>query len=200
MKSLRILILILLPLAGFAQDWESLNHRALELYREGRYDEAIRLAEQAVKAGEKEFGRVSEACISSTTNKAYAQLYAGYHREALESFKSLFDLSNRLYPLPHVTQMQSMVEISKAYMNLAMYDSAEFYLDIGRNIYLNIPRSNKAHYDTAVVEIFDSSLKLNATEASRPSCTRTARTGHRTFAGTGLLHETGISGRLCYPC
>ena len=166
MKLRYIILFLLFPFSLVAQDWESLNRKALDFYQEGKYSEAISLSEQALVAAENEFGKISESYIASITNKAYAQLYGGYHREALESFRMLSDLSIRLYSLPHVTQMQSMVEISKAYMNLAMYDSAEFFLDIGRNIYLNIPKSNKPHYDTAIVDIFDSSLKLNATEAS----------------------------------
>lgn len=175
------------------QDWNSLNQKALDLYQKGKYSQAIKFADEALNAAKSEFGVNSEEYLSSLTNKAYAQYYSGEYQPALKNFLLLANISTRLYQLPHVAQMQAMIEVSKAYMNLAQYDSAEYYLDIGKNIYFNIPKTNKEHYDSAIVEIFDSSLKLSATEASLMH-----KKGQLTRAITVLL-ELSYSVQQVYP-
>ena len=162
-----LLILVLL-LSDYlsAQSWDQLNRKGLELYRAGKYKEAILKYDQALDQAIREAGVKSEEYLASLSNKGYAQSLGGDYLGALVSFRETRDLSLKMYKLPHVDQLQSLVELTKNHMNLAYYDSADFYINWAKNLYSGIYSNNAKHADTASIYITDAAIKMYSTEAS----------------------------------
>ncbi|NJN28780.1 MAG: tetratricopeptide repeat protein [Cyclobacteriaceae bacterium] len=100
------------------------------------------------------------------SNKGYAQAGLGDYLQALYNFKEVVNLSFLVYNLPHVGQVESLAELSKTFAGLAIYDSAEYYLNWARFVLVSIPKDNKAHYDTAIYNVFDAQITINSLDAS----------------------------------
>jgi len=62
MKTLRKIALTMLavyfvaPIYAYQSQWEELNAKVVQLYQQGRYAEATKVAQQALKVAEKTFG------------------------------------------------------------------------------------------------------------------------------------------------
>lgn len=158
--------MIMMSVSGWAQDWSDLNREIVALYRSGDYDEAIRLADQALSIARDKFGMSSTEYITSLSNKGYAQSGSGNYLQALANFKLVADLTFDLYKLPHVSQIQSLNELAKTSMALGNYDSAENYLTAARSLYVTIPKQNKQHYDTSAFILMETYIDMNSVNAS----------------------------------
>lgn len=156
---------IILRAAG-AQDWHAINVASIKHYQSGEYQEAIRLADRALIMAETKWGQNSSAYMSSLTNKAYAQSASGDYLKALANFKRTAEISFVVHQLPHVDQIETLGELAKTFMLLAVYDSTESYLNLARFIYSSIPEKNKPHYDTAFFQMGLAYVAINSLDAS----------------------------------
>ncbi len=157
---------LVLSLPIFGQEWQKLNQKTQFLYSNGKYEEAIESANKALVEAEKAYGKTSDAYLASLTNRAYAESALGNYLHALNGFHTAADLSFLQYRLPHINQLESVTELSKAYMNIARYDSAEHFLDVAQYIFTSIPQKNKAHYDSSLWSLTNAYINIVALRAS----------------------------------
>ena len=159
-----LLVLIFLP--GYGQDWKTLNSQSIEYYAQGKYEKAIEYADQALDVAAIKYGVVSEQYINSLSNKAYAESGLGDHHSATQNFRKAANLSFQQYPLAYVTQIESLYELAKTFVNLSVYDSGTHYINQARYVFNTIYAGNKAHYDTAIYNIANAYFKLTSLDAS----------------------------------
>jgi CHAT domain-containing protein len=138
----------------------------MQLYQDGKYAEAIIVANQALELATHQFGKNTSQYLASLSNKGYALAGLGDYLQALSTFKQVVSLSFIVYSLPHVDQVESLGELSKTYVGLATYDSAEYYLNWARFVLGSIAKDNKAHYDTAIYALFDAQISVNNLDAT----------------------------------
>lgn len=166
MKALCVIFLSLSFGILCAQDWKSINSMSTQLYREGQYPAAVKAADEAIELAITRYGFQSNERLISLSNKAYAQSGMGDYLKALSNFRTVVALSFIVYKQPHAAQIESLSELSKTFVTLGNYDSAEHYLNNARTIFNLIPKSNKAHLDTAALTILDAYISMNSLEAS----------------------------------
>lgn len=151
---------------GYGQDWSAVNATSTQLYRDGAYEASTKAADEAIELAVAQYGFQSNERLISLSNKAYAQTGMGEYLKALTNFRLAAELSFIIYPLPHATQIESLSELSKTFVTLGNYDSAEHYLNNARTIFNLIPKNNKAHLDTAALTILEAYNSMNSLEAS----------------------------------
>ncbi len=166
MKLILTSFLLIIALTGIAQSWTEVNSRSIKLYKEGNFTEAIATADEALNLAIHQYGKSTSQYIASLTNKAYAQSASGDYLKAIDNFRIVANLSFTVYKLPHVSQIESLTELTKTFSALASYDSAEHYLNLARYIYISIPRENKQHYDTSTFALSDAYITINNLDAS----------------------------------
>ncbi|MEP2669490.1 MAG: CHAT domain-containing tetratricopeptide repeat protein [Cyclobacteriaceae bacterium] len=137
-----------------------------QLYREGQYPAAVKAADEAIELAITRYGFQSSERLISLSNKAYAQSGMGDYLKALANFRLAAELSFIVYPLPHASQIESLSELSKTFVTLGDYDSADHYLNNARTIFSLIPKENKPHLDTAALTILEAYISMNSLEAS----------------------------------
>lgn len=135
-------------------------------YTRGKYAEAITMANQALELATISLEKNTSQYLASLSNKGYALAGLGDYLQALSTFKQVVSLSFIVYSLPHVDQVESLGELSKTYVGLATYDSAEYYLNWARFVLGSIAKDNKAHYDTAIYALFDAQISVNNLDAT----------------------------------
>lgn len=166
MKLLLTGFLLLIALTGVSQSWSEVNSKSIKLYKEGSYTEAITMADEALNLAIHQYGKNTSQYIASLTNKAYAQSASGDYLKAIDNFRIVANLSFTIYQLPHVSQIESLCELTKTFGALASYDSAEHYLNLARYVYIAIPKENKAHSDTSIFALSDAYVTINNLDAS----------------------------------
>lgn len=149
-----------------AQNWGSLNQKSIESYTQGEYVEAIAYADQALEVAQRDHSETSQQFTTSLTNKAYAQKGLGNYLDAKKNFQLAAELTFELHRWPHYDQIDAVTEVAKIYIDLAIYDSAEQFINLGEFVFTSIPTKNKAHYDTALYPLTTSYLNLRAVSAS----------------------------------
>lgn len=160
-------ILLLLSFGvGFGQDWDTLNRESIQLYREGQYKASIETADKAIESAISTYGWQSKEHLSSLSNKAYSQSASGDYLKALANFRRAAELSFSIYSLPHASHIESLAELSKTFVTLGSYDSADHYLNIARAVFNSIPKKNKAYLDTAALTVLEAYVSMNSLEAS----------------------------------
>ncbi len=160
--------ILLMSIAGQAQsqNWLQLNTESLHLYQLGEYEQSLKISEQTLAFAKELYGEKSNQYLISLSNKGYTQSALGQYLQTVETFRDVAQLSLYLYSLPHVSQMESFGELSKTFMQLGTYDSAEHYLNLAKQVYLSINKKNKAHQDTAVYALLNAFIKINSVESS----------------------------------
>lgn len=118
-----------------AQNWETYNKKSLSFYSQLNYSEAIQYADSALKYAEIEFGKKSEAYISSLSNKANAEEANGSLELALKNFKEAYAIINQLHPQAHLDHLQTLHDITKVQLELGRFDSSEYYLNEAFRMY-----------------------------------------------------------------
>lgn len=166
MKVLTTGFLLIISLSGASQSWSEVNSKSIKLYKEGSYSEAIAAADEALDLAVHQYGKQTSQYIASLTNKAYAQSASGEYLKAIDNFRIVANLSFTIYQLPHLSQIESLCELTKTFGALASYDSAEHYLNLARYLYIAIPKENKAHSDTSIFALSDAYVTINNLDAS----------------------------------
>ncbi|MBL7870809.1 MAG: CHAT domain-containing protein [Cyclobacteriaceae bacterium] len=166
MKLLLTGFLLLIAFTGISQSWLEVNSKSIKLYKEGSYQEAITMADEALNLAIHQYGKNTSQYIASLTNKAYAQSASGDYLKAIDNFRIVANLSFTIYQLPHISQIESLCELTKTFGALASYDSAEHYLNLARYVYIAIPKQNKPHSDTSTFALSDAYITINNLDAS----------------------------------
>jgi CHAT domain-containing protein len=166
MKLLTTGLLLFISFSGICQNWSEVNSKSIKLYKEGSYSEAIASADEALELAIHQYGKNTSQYIASLTNKAYAQSASGDYLKAIDNFRIVANLSFTIYKRPHVSQIESLCELTKTFGALASYDSAEHYLNLARYVYIAIPKENKPHSDTSIFALSDAYITINNLDAS----------------------------------
>ena len=124
MKLLTTGLLLFISLVGVCQSWSEVNSKSIKLYKEGNYSEAIATADEALELAIHQYGKNTNQYIATLTNKAYAQSASGDYLKAINNFRNVANLSFTIYKLPHVSQIESLCELTKTFDALASYDES----------------------------------------------------------------------------
>lgn len=166
MKIFLGLLILLFSLNGISQDWASANAKSMVAYEKGQYQKAIDLANQSLTLAVQSFGTISNEYLISLSNRGYAESGIGNYTRALSTFKNAANISFELHPLPHVTQIETLGELAKIQMEMSVFDSAAYYINFARYIYIEVPKKNKAHYDSSTYLLTSAYFKINNLDAS----------------------------------
>ncbi len=159
------LLFLLSFLNSLGQEWTALNQESMLSYQSGNYKQAIVYADSALQLAEDIYGKVSDQYLSSLSNRAYAEAGLGENSHALADFKTVTNLSFELYSLPHVSQVESLLEVAKQFLSLSEYDSCAYFINKSRYLYTTIPEKNKHHSDTSFYPLMDVYFKITSLEA-----------------------------------
>ena len=97
----RLLLILVLTLVfvshSFGQEtfWQELNVELADLYRQGKYQEAVKVAERAVEVAEKTFGPHHPRVAISLNNLATLYRLQGRYGEAESFYKLSLDIKER---------------------------------------------------------------------------------------------------------
>ena len=97
----RLLLILVLTLVfvshSFGQEtfWQELNVELADLYRQGKYQEAVKVAERAVEVAEKTFGPDHPRVAISLNNLATLYRLQGRYGEAESFYKLSLDIKER---------------------------------------------------------------------------------------------------------
>lgn len=145
--------------------WEEINSQAISSYERGDFQQSIILGSEALRLAEESSGKMSESYLTSLSNLAYAQSGKGDLSDALKNFLNSLAISQKLYQEAHISQMEATLEVSKAYISLAKYDSSEYYLGLAVQIYISAYEQNRSYYDSTVDSWNRSYIHLNGAQA-----------------------------------
>ena len=104
--------------------------------------------------------------LLKTLNQSYFLLLRDYYIDAVKNFSSLLTLSIERYQLPHISQFEALLELSKTYVSVAKYDSAEYYVGLATYIYNNVYEQNRSHYDSTAYNWNVSYMRFNGIQST----------------------------------
>jgi CHAT domain-containing protein len=142
--------LILVSFFVKAQPWDSLNHKGLQLYRNGQYDAAIVKLMQALSVAKEESGMVSTAYTTSLTNLAFAYKGMGNYPEAGRLFSLAVKIEDQQKSDSHIDRIEARVNFANLLLENGQYDSSEFYLQEALQMIQLAPDKNRSHYNESV--------------------------------------------------
>jgi tetratricopeptide (TPR) repeat protein len=114
-----------IPLAQQTDDVNELNKRVLELYRAGRYSEAIQIAQRVLAIREKALGRDHPEVAAPLNN--LAQLYdkQGRYADAEPLYRRSLDIREKALGRDHPDVARSLNNLALLYQNQGRYAEAE---------------------------------------------------------------------------
>ncbi|NIS69438.1 MAG: tetratricopeptide repeat protein, partial [Proteobacteria bacterium] len=129
-KSTQILLVALLVVACtvsiFAQEelWKELNSKVGMLYQQGRYSEAAKVAEEALKVAEKTFGPNHPNVATSLNNLALLYKAQGKYSEAEPLYKRALKIWEKALGKDHPHVAQSLNNLAAIYQAQGRYAEA----------------------------------------------------------------------------
>jgi tetratricopeptide (TPR) repeat protein len=128
------LFLILLFLTGFAvqplpskaseASWNELNLKAIKLYQQGRYSEAVKIAADALTVAEKTFGPDHPNTAASLNNLAERYRAQGKYAEAEPLYKRSLEIMGKALGPNHPNVVTVMGNMAKCYREMGKEDEA----------------------------------------------------------------------------
>src|SRR5262245_22685057 len=114
-----------IPLAQQTDDVNELNKRVLELYRAGRYSDAIQIAQRVLAIREKALGRDHAEVAASLNN--LAQLYdrQGRYADAEPLYQRSLDIREKALGRDHPDVAASLNNLAVLYVDQGRYADAE---------------------------------------------------------------------------
>jgi tetratricopeptide (TPR) repeat protein len=132
-KTLIFLLIIFLPLHVIGQeDLEKgkeeirvLNQKRSDLFREGRFEEAIPYAEQVLEMQEKRLGKDHLDVTNSLDNLAHLYRETGHYDEAESFYKRALSIREKSVEIDHPSIALSLHHLGNLYRLLGKYTQAE---------------------------------------------------------------------------
>ncbi|MCS6984787.1 MAG: tetratricopeptide repeat protein, partial [Leptospiraceae bacterium] len=106
-------------------EWKKLNKQGMELYETGKYAEATKVFEQALKQAEKEFGKNHANYATSCNNLASLYDDQGRYAEAEPLYKEALAIRARVLGKDHPNYATSCDNLAVLYYNQGRYSEAE---------------------------------------------------------------------------
>ncbi len=108
-----------------AKTWKQLNGRAVQLYHEGQYAQAVSLAEQALTLARQLWGEEHPNIATSLNNLAYLYESQGRYTEALPLFEQALEMRQRLFAGDHPDVASSLNNLAGLYKSQGRYAEAQ---------------------------------------------------------------------------
>ncbi len=106
---------------------ERLNEQAVQLYKQGKYDEAIPLAEQALAIRRKVLGQDHPSVATSLNNLAALYESQGRYREVEPLYRKALEMRQRLLGNEHPDVAASLNNLAALYALQGRYSEAEAF-------------------------------------------------------------------------
>src|SRR5262245_26558214 len=114
-----------IPLAQQTDDANELNKRALELYRAGRYSEAIQIVQRVLDIREKALGRDHPAVAQSLNDLGELYRSQGRYADAEPLYQRSLDIREKALGRDHPEVVRSLNNLALLYRNQGRYAAAE---------------------------------------------------------------------------
>lgn len=122
-----ICLLFLLPIAGKSQTLLDLNKKFVELFQQGKYDEAIPYAERAFAMAQKELSTEHPDYATNLENLGWVYLAAGYYSKAVPAYTELISIKENLLGNQHPDYATLVNNLATLYYYIGDYVKAETY-------------------------------------------------------------------------
>lgn len=106
---------------------EELNRKVIELYQQGRYAEALPLAEQVLTIHEKELGEANPATAVSLNNLGLLHQSAGDWEKAESLYQKSLAITQAVYGYNHLNTATPLDNLGGLYDDMGEYDKALSY-------------------------------------------------------------------------
>lgn len=116
-----LIVLLVLPSCGLRKLWGELNARVTALYQQGRYSEALDVAEEALKVAQETFGKERPEVAVSMNYLAELYRLQGKYIEAEALYKRALEINEKVFGPDHPE-----VAVSLSYMALLYYAQREY--------------------------------------------------------------------------
>ena len=129
-KLLRMFLIILLlsafPTAAYSQKaaYDKLNQQMAELYKKGQYDDAIKVAEEALNVAEKTFGKKHPYVSVSLNNIALLYIAQGEYAKAESLYEQSLKIAEDILGENHPQLISILENMAKCCDELGEYDRA----------------------------------------------------------------------------
>jgi len=125
MSLVLLLLLLATPLAAQEARWKELNGHAVQLYRQGKYSEAISAAEEAVKIAEDTFGPEHPNTLISLNNLGTLYKLQGRYADAEPLFKRILASKEKALGPESIEVAAAMNNLGIVYYEQGRYAQAE---------------------------------------------------------------------------
>lgn len=153
-------------LLASAQNWQAVNAKGMEYYKEGRYQEAGQYFQDALSLSLKEYGAISREHITSLTNVGYLHQAQGAYQEAQQTFRKALAIAYHLHTTLHIDQVEAVINLANSFLPAAAYDSCEYYLLKGQELIYRAAGEKSSHYSSAVGKFFEALISMQNSLAS----------------------------------
>lgn len=156
-----LLLLLFVPLMGFAQSWSELNEAGLRQYKQGEYREAEKLFLRAIKSA-----ATGEENATSLSNLGNCQQELGDYPAAQQTLRLTVRLTNSLYPALHIERIDVLINLANAFLPAGQYDSCEYYIAKAEELLKENVYKKNQHYLDEIFKFYDASIYIKSTLAS----------------------------------
>ena len=151
MKFLFLLyLLFFLPSVGHSQTLLELNKKFIELFQQGKYEEAIPYAEKAFAMAKKELSENHPDYITNLENLGWVYLTAGYYAKAVPAYTELAKIKGGLLGKDHPDYATIVNNLGILYYYMGDYSKAEAYYSEGLAIRKEALGENDPDYATSL--------------------------------------------------
>ena len=122
--------LFFLPFAGESQTLLDLNKKFVELFQQGKYEEAIPYAERAFAMAKRELSTDHPDYATNLENLGWVYLTAGYYPKAVPAYTELITIKQNLLGKEHPDYATMLNNLAILYYYMGEYLKAEpYYLE-----------------------------------------------------------------------
>lgn len=113
------------PLAAQQESWEELNGKVISLYRQGKYGEAVSLAQEALRVAEERFGPEHPNVAMSLNNLAGLYKAQAKYAAAGPLYKRSLAIRVKALGAYHPSVATSLNDLAELYRAQSRYSEAE---------------------------------------------------------------------------
>ncbi|MFC1493715.1 tetratricopeptide repeat-containing protein [Thermodesulfobacteriota bacterium] len=130
------LLLITFPAVAYSQkaSYDQLNQQLATLYKKGQIDDAIKIAEKALKVAEDTFGEKHPYVSASLNNIALLYMAQREYEKAESYYEKSLKIAEELLGENHLRLIDTLEKIAQCYEELGKYDKADSVKDRIENI------------------------------------------------------------------
>jgi CHAT domain-containing protein len=158
---LKFSLLLLFPALCFGQSWTEVSTKTAAAYHAGKFEEALPLAQQAVKLAAQEFGTTHENYFSSTNDLASVLKKIGLYAEALQIEQHNLEATAAVFGTEHLTYVTTLKNVGNTCLALEEYQQAELYYNQANLHISKIIEKKDTYYTTNSYLVFDAYIGVS---------------------------------------